>query len=33
MNKAWEIFTKMLTNEISPDNFTLSTLFRGKKTS
>jgi pentatricopeptide repeat protein len=32
IEKAWKIFGEMSKNEIEPDNFTLSTLFRGIKT-
>ena len=32
IEKAWKIFGKMSKNEIEPDNFILSTLFRGIKT-
>ena len=32
LEKAWKIFGEMYKNQINPDNFTLSTLFRGIKT-
>ena len=32
IEKAWKIFGEMYKNQINPDNFTLSTLFRGIKT-